>query len=87
MLYNRSEYEKCPTCGDSKRIFNKCNTCETNKKLEGLFCPCCKGTNIHLSQAIDSNGIMGPGSSSWVISEHFECNDCGVMFKDVRKRK
>jgi uncharacterized protein YbaR (Trm112 family) len=86
MLWNRTDYKKCEKCGEDVDIMKPCRHCELKAKLEGLICPCCKGTNIHLSQQRDSNGIMGPGFSSWVTSENFVCLTCGVMFLDVRKK-
>lgn len=76
----------CDVCGEHISYMKPCSNCEKIKKLEGLICPCCKGTDIYLSQSFESNGIMGPGFSSWVTSENFVCLTCGVMFLDVRKK-
>ena len=87
MLFKRSDYEACSVCGGSKQTFKNCSNCERLAKLKDVKCPCCKSTDIFLSQQRDGNGIMGPGFASWVTSENFVCQDCGVMFLDPKTFK
>ena len=93
MLYNRNDYEECTKCGSTRNIWKTCQNCERLEKLKDKKCPCCKSTDIDLMQQRKNNGIMGSGFSSWVVSENFVCNDCGVLFitppskKDKKKKK
>lgn len=87
MLFNRSDYEKCTVCDDSKKTFQNCSNCERLEKLKNIKCPCCKGDDISLSQQRESNGVLGSGFSSWVTAENFVCLDCGVMFLNTDKMK
>lgn len=80
MLYRPSDYVNCSKCGSTYNIFKSCKNCERLEKLKGKKCPCCKSTDIDLIQQTKNNGVMGPGFSSWVVSENFACNDCGVLF-------
>lgn len=88
MLYNKSDCDKCNKCGESYYIYKDCPNCERLEKLKGIKCPCCKSVDIDIMQQRESNNIIGPGSRSWVVSENFVCNDCGVLFvKPPKKRK
>lgn len=87
MLYNPHAYTECSECGHSIERFRSCDNCATLKKLKGKICPCCKGEDIRLDQTRESNGVLGPGHSSWVVAEHFVCNDCGIMFKSSNKNE
>ncbi|MBU2081929.1 hypothetical protein KKH14_00650 [Patescibacteria group bacterium] len=44
-------------------------------------CPICGSKEYE--EKIESNGILGPGGSSWV--KYYTCYGCSVMFKDVNK--
>lgn len=87
MLWSQSDYSVCPKCNSPVHNWRPCWNCERIEKLKGITCPCCKGTDIHLSQQSENNGIIGPGSSSWVVSENFVCNECGVLFVETTKMK
>jgi transposase-like protein len=57
------------------------------KRLEKLNCPACKSINkLHYCKR-DSNGIIGPGSRSWLIEEYYICKDCGIHFSDLHKKE
>jgi hypothetical protein len=64
---------------------------ETKEKEEArialIECPSCKSTDKEHIIESNSNGIIGPGYSSWVTNEYFVCNNCGTMFKDISKKK
>ena len=47
-------------------------------------CPVCKSENTKENAKYQNNGIIGPGFSSWKVSSHFVCEDCGVMFQPVK---
>jgi protein-arginine kinase activator protein McsA len=60
---------------------------EEQERIDKLKCPSCKSTDKEHIIKSDSNGILGPGYHSWLIDEYFVCNNCGIMFKDISKRK
>lgn len=53
-------------------------------RINKIKCPVCKSKEKHRSIQRDSNGIMGPGHSSWTVEEYFVCKKCGVMYKDLK---
>jgi transposase-like protein len=59
---------------------------EENMRISNLCCPLCKSNNKHLHIDYSSNGIYGPGSSSRIINEYYICNECGILFKDLKKK-
>lgn len=50
-----------------------------------LKCPACKSTNTKLIEKYASNGILGPGHSTWVTESYYSCLDCGIRFDKVKK--
>ncbi len=53
-----------------------------SKKIGAEFnCPICGSSSF--GELTESNGIMGPGSRSWVI--FYICDGCSVMFNDPKK--
>lgn len=86
MLYNPNSSVPCSKCGKDVERFKGCENCATLEKLKGKVCPCCKGEDIRLDQTREGNGIIGSGYSSWVVSEVFVCNDCGVLFKNGKSK-
>jgi transposase-like protein len=48
------------------------------------ICPACKSLNIQLVEKQESNGIIGPGFSSWVVDSYYSCQDCGCRFDKVK---
>jgi len=60
---------------------------EEQERIDKLKCPSCKSTDKEHIIKSNSNGIIGPGYHSWLIDEYFVCNNCGIMFKDISKRK
>lgn len=57
------------------------------ERFNAIQCPVCKSTDKANVKKTDSNGIIGPGYSSWVTEEYIVCNNCGVMYKDLRKNE
>ena len=58
-----------------------------NERISSIQCPSCKSTDKKHIIKRNNNGIMGPGFRSWIVEEHFECNECGTMYKDIFKIK
>lgn len=58
-----------------------------NKKEENKICPACKSTDTKLVEKRKSNGILGPGYSSWVVDSYYSCKNCGVRFDEVNKNE
>lgn len=87
MLFHKNNYDKCPECKESYDIFKGCQNCKDLELLKDVTCPCCKGTDIFIDRQYASNNIIGSGCSTWVVSQHFVCYTCGVMFLDPKKFK
>jgi predicted RNA-binding Zn-ribbon protein involved in translation (DUF1610 family) len=51
-------------------------------ELKPFPCPVCGSEDV--KQNRENNGILGPGYSSWVVSEI--CNNCGVLLSPGRKK-
>lgn len=83
-INNFNEIEKCSDCGSHKDPFEKCQVCELKKRLEGVVCPLCKGDNIVEKNLYKSNGIIGPGHSSYSLLTYLVCKNDGVMFENLK---
>jgi len=60
---------------------------EEKERINKIECPVCKSTDkIHHIKR-NSNGIMGPGHSSWVVEEYLICKGCGIHYSDTSKLK
>lgn len=60
---------------------------QEEERINNIECPICKSTDkIHHIKR-NSNGIMGPGHSSWVTEEYLICKSCGVHYSDISKFK
>jgi len=59
---------------------------EESERISNLCCPLCKSNNKHLHIDYSSNGIYGPGSSSRIINEYYICNECGILYRDLKKK-
>lgn len=57
------------------------------ERLDKISCPLCKSHKKENVVQSQSNGIIGPGSSSWVTESYLVCLDCGVMYKDLEEFK
>ena len=57
------------------------------ERIDKINCPLCKSTNKIQRIKRKSNGIMGPGSASWLVEEYLICLDCGIHFTDLKKVK
>ena len=54
-------------------------------RINNIQCPLCKSTDKHHYIKRDSNGVMGPGFSSWITEEYLICKGCGVHYSDLKK--
>lgn len=55
------------------------------ERIDTIQCPVCKSTDkIHHIKR-QSNGIYGPGHSSWVTENYLICKNCGVHYSDISK--
>ena len=60
---------------------------QEKERVNSIECPVCKSTDkIHHIKR-DSNGIIGPGRSSWIVDEYLICKICGVHYNDIEKFK
>jgi transposase-like protein len=57
------------------------------ERIDNIHCPVCKSTNKHHHIKRESNGIMGPGHSSWMTENFLICKDCGVHYNDLKSFK
>lgn len=58
---------------------------QEKNRIGEIKCPVCKSTDkIHHIKR-QSNGIYGPGHSSWVTENYLICKSCGVHYSDVSK--
>lgn len=55
------------------------------ERIDAIPCPSCGSTNKKHVVKRDSNGICGPGYSSWITDEYFVCKECGTRFEDLTK--
>jgi transposase-like protein len=58
---------------------------EEKERIDKIKCPACKSTNKHHHKKYENNGILGPGSASWIVEEYLVCLDCGIHFSDLKK--
>lgn len=54
-------------------------------RFNNIVCPVCKSVDKKAISHSDNNGIIGPGYHSHVIFEYLTCENCGVMYKDLKK--
>ena len=57
------------------------------ERINNIECPVCKSTDKIQRIKRKSNGVMGPGFSSWVTDDYLVCRDCGIDYDDVSKLK
>jgi len=57
------------------------------ERINNIECPVCKSTDKIQRIKRKSNGVMGPGFSSWVTDDYLVCRDCGIHYDDVSKLK
>ena len=60
---------------------------EEENRIQKLECPFCKSTSKEHIVKTGSNDVYGPGYLSWIIDEYYYCLKCGVMYKDLNKKK
>jgi len=52
-----------------------------------INCPVCKSENIGDDITYQNNGIIGHGFRDWKTIDNKICNDCGIIFKQVKPSK
>ena len=57
------------------------------ERIDKINCPVCKSINKIQRIKRKSNGIMGPGHSSWITDDYLVCRRCGIHYDDVTKLK
>jgi hypothetical protein len=60
---------------------------QEEERINKIECPVCKSTDKIQRIKRKSNGIMGPGHSSWVTDDYLVCRCCGIHYDDVSKLK
>jgi transposase-like protein len=56
------------------------------KRIENLFCPCCKSKEKSHVLKSTSNGVFGPGYHSTVTDDYYVCMNCGAHYSDIKKK-
>jgi len=60
---------------------------QEEERISKIECPVCKSTDkIHHIKR-QSNGIYGPGHSSWITDNYLVCRNCGIHYNDINKLK
>lgn len=60
---------------------------EEKERIDNIKCPACKSTNKRHHKKYENNGILGPGSASWIVEEYLVCLNCGIHFDDINRKK
>lgn len=60
---------------------------QEEERINKIECPVCKSTDKIQRIKRKSNGIMGPGHSSWITDDYLVCRSCGIHYDDVSKLK
>jgi transposase-like protein len=56
-------------------------------RIDQMECPVCKSNDKSKNNLIKDNGVFGPGFESHVVLTYYVCNDCGVHYSDLNKKK
>jgi len=59
---------------------------EEFERISNLCCPLCKSLDKYLHIDYSTSGIYGPGGSSKIHNEYYICNECGILFRDLKKK-
>ena len=60
---------------------------QEEERINKIECPVCKSTDKIQRIKRKTNGIIGPGHSSWVTDDYLVCRSCGIHYDDVSKLK
>ena len=60
---------------------------EEKARISEMSCPACRSKEKEHYVKRDSNGILGPGRSSWLIEEYYICKGCGIHYSDLNKKE
>ena len=57
------------------------------ERIAEIRCPSCgaKVKEHYINQG--TNGVIGPGRSSWLIEEYYICKGCGIHYSDLNKKE
>ena len=58
-----------------------------NKRIDKIRCPFCGAKEKEHYVNTGTNGVIGPGRSSWLIEEYYICKGCGVHYSDLNKKE
>ena len=56
-------------------------------RIDRMECPVCHSNGKTRHNIVKDNGILGPGYESHVVMTYYVCNDCGVHYSDLKKKK
>jgi len=56
-------------------------------RIDRMECPVCHSKDKTRLNIVKDNGILGPGFESHVVMTYYVCNDCGVHYSDLKKKK
>ena len=70
---------------EEEEVAAKAAQLKEENRIKELKCPLCYSTHKEHIIKSESNGIIGPGYSSWILDEYFVCKNCGIMYKDISK--
>jgi len=78
-------HPEVPYRGESFRTRVKKALEQLNKYYKSMqeckcFCPHCKSEKVEDNSMTQNNGIIGPGYSSWKVTNTRVCLDCGIIF-------
>jgi transposase-like protein len=60
---------------------------EEQNRIGQMQCPVCKSQKKTYNNLSNNNGVFGPGYYSHTILEFYVCDDCGVHYSDLNKKK
>jgi hypothetical protein len=69
---------------EQERIRKQEEAAAEQARIDSLECPLCKSVEKHRHRQTGTNGILGPGRSSWTIEDYFICLGCGVHYSDLK---
>lgn len=56
-------------------------------RIDRMECPVCHSNDKTRHNIVKDNGVFGPGYESHVVMTYYVCNDCGVHYSDLKKKK
>jgi hypothetical protein len=56
-------------------------------RIDRMVCPVCHSNGKTRHNIVKDNGVFGPGYESHVVMTYYVCDDCGVHYSDLKKKK